>query len=74
MSKSKDQYVDISFSSRERGAIFQALEDEIKKLKTIPWLDEDKRYNRIIICKKAMAKVLNTLRRKDFEESEETEE
>lgn len=70
MSKSKEQYVDISFSSRERVAILQALEDEVKKLQTIPWLDEDKRYNRIIVCKKAMAKVLNTLHRKDFEEVE----
>lgn len=70
MSKSKEQYVDISFSSRERVAIRQALEDEIEKLKKMPWLDEDKRYNRIIVCKKAMAKVLNTLHRKDFEEVE----
>lgn len=75
MSKSKDQYVDISFSSRERVAIRQALEDEIEKLKKMRfhWLDEDKRRNRIIICEKAMTKVLNTLHRKDFEEAEETE-
>ena len=78
MSKSKDQYVDISFSSRERVAIRQALEDEIEKLKKMRfyWTDEDKRRNRIIICKKAMAKVLNTLHRqdfKDFEEAKETE-
>ena len=76
MSKSKDQYVDISFSSRERVAIRQALEDEIEKLKKMRfhWLDEDKRRNRIIICQKAMEKVLATLHRKDFEEAEEKEE
>lgn len=70
---SKDQSVDISFSSRERVAICHALENEIEKLKTMPWLEEDKRYNRIIISKKAMAKVLNTLRKKDFEEAEAEE-
>jgi len=76
MSKSKDQYVDISFSSRERVAIRQALEDEIEKLKKMPFprLDEDKRRNRIIICQKAMTKVLNTLHRPDFKNFEEAEE
>ena len=65
----KAGYVDISFSSRERVAIKQALEDEIEKLKNNTLLDEDKRYNRIIICHKALAKVMNTLHRKDFEET-----
>lgn len=73
---SKDQYVEISFSSRERVAIRQALEDEIERLKKMPFprYDEDKRYNRIIVCQKAMTKVLNTLHKKDFEDAENNED
>ena len=59
-------YVDISFSSRERVAIRQALIDEIEKLTKNPFLDDDKKGNRIIICQKALAKIMNTLHREDF--------
>lgn len=62
----KVKCVDISFSSRERIALRQALIDEIEKLTKNRFLDEDKRENRIIICQNALSKVMNTLHKEDF--------
>lgn len=62
---------ELSLSVRERIAIRQALLDEIELLeKAKKYLDEDKIRNRVIICKKALAKIMVTLHKKDFENNQ----